>query len=57
MEIVRGDQNFTDTHKQTHTHTHTQKQTQTDAHTHTEVHFISLVFLRKCRNKSKKEEG
>ena len=25
----------------------------TDTHTHTEAYFISLVFLRKCRNKTK----
>ena len=35
-----GDRNFT----QTHTHTHT----------HIEAHFISLVFLRKGRNQTKK---
>ena len=36
------------THDRTQiTHTHT--------HTHTEAHFISLVFLRKCRNKTKKK--
>ena len=60
----QGDQNCTQTH--THTHTHTQTQTQTDTHTHldtytdrhthTEAYFISLVFLRKCRNKTKKEK-
>ena len=44
MEIIRGDQNCT----QTHTHRHT--------HTHMEAHFISLVFLRKCRNKTNKKE-
>ena len=32
----------------THTHTHT--------HTHTEAYFISLVFLRKCRNKTKNKQ-
>ena len=32
----------------THTHTHT--------HTHPEAHFISLVFLRKCRNKTKNHD-
>ena len=36
----------TDTNRQTHTHTHT--------HTHTEAYFISLVFLRKCRNTTNK---
>ena len=43
----------TDTHTYTHTerHTHT---THTHTHTHTEAYFISLVFLRKCRNKTKK---
>ena len=42
LEIVRGgDQNFTDTH--THRHRHTRA----------EAHFISLVFLRKYRNKTK----
>ena len=25
-------------------------------HTHTEAHFISLVFLQKCRNKTKNSE-
>ena len=65
MEIFRGDQNFTRTHsclrsrrrrrrrgrrrgrrrKHTHTHTHT--------HTHRGP-FRSLVFLWKCRNKTKK---
>ena len=34
--------------QQTHTHTHTH----TD--TYTETYFIGLVFLRKCRNKTKK---
>ena len=45
MEIVRGGPKlYTDTH--THTHTHRD--------TYTEAHFISLVFLRKGRNKTKK---
>ena len=45
----------THTHTDTHTHTHTQTHTHTHTHrhTHTEAHFISLVFLRKCRNKTK----
>ena len=34
MEIDRGDQNFT----QTHRHTHTQTYTHTDTHTHTPTH-------------------
>ena len=38
----------TDRQKDTHTHTHTH------THTYTEAHFISLVFLRKGRNKTKK---
>ena len=33
------------TDRQTDRHTHT--------HTHTEAYFISLLFLRKCRNKTK----
>ena len=37
LEIVRGDQNFTHAHR----------------HTHTEAYFVSPVFLRKCRNKTK----
>ena len=63
-----GDQNFTqtdihthrhthtqtDTHTHTNRHTHRQTDTQTDTHKHTEAYFISLVFLRKCRNKTKK---
>ena len=57
MEIFRGDH----THIQTHTHTDTHKHTHTDTHrhtqthtqTHAEAHFISLAFLRKCRNKTK----
>ena len=49
MEIVRGDLNCT--HAHTHTHTHTHKHT----HTHTEAYFIYLVFLRKCRNKTKND--
>ena len=66
--MLGGDQNCTQTHTQTdtHTHTHTHRQThtqtdthththrQTQTHTHTEAYFISLVFLRKCRNKTKK---
>ena len=37
-------------HRHTHTHTHMH----TDRHTRTcaETNFISLVFLRKCRNKT-----
>ena len=63
MEIFRGDQNFTQTDRQTdrkkHTHTHTERErerethTHTHTHTHTDAHFISLVFLQKCRNKTK----
>ena len=42
MEIVKGGPKlYTDTHTYRHTHTHM------------EAHFISLVFLRKCRNKAK----
>ena len=41
MEIVRGDQNFTQT--DTHTHTHTHRGT----HTHAEAYFIILVFSAK----------
>ena len=49
---------YTDTHidkhkhTQTDTHTHTDTR-QTDRQTLTEAHFISLVFLRKSRNKTK----
>ena len=51
MEIVRGGPKlYTDTHTYRHAHSHTL--THTDTHTHTEAHFISLVFLRKCRNKT-----
>ena len=32
---------------------YTDTYTQADTHTHTEAHFIGLVFLRKCRNKTK----
>ena len=39
-------QTHTQRHRHTHTHTHTQ--------TNTEAYFISLVFRRKCRNKTKK---
>ena len=39
-------------HRYTHTHTHRQTHTHT-RHTHSETYFISLVFLRKCRNKTK----
>ena len=53
LEIVRGDQNCTQTHTHTHRHTHTQTYTHIHTHTHTEAYFISLVFLRKCRNKTK----
>ena len=35
-------------HTYIHIHIHT--------HTHSEAHFISLVFLRKCRNKTKQED-
>ena len=42
------------TDRQTHTHTHIQTHTDRQTHTHTEAYFISLVFLRKCRNKTKK---
>ena len=43
LEIVRGGPKlYTDTHIHTDTHT--------------EAYFISLVFLRKCRNKTKKQE-
>ena len=55
MEIVRGEPKvYTDTH--THTHTHTERERERDTHTdtHTEACFMSLVFLRKCRNKTKK---
>ena len=45
-----GPKLYTDIHIHTHTHT----QTHTHRHTHAEAHFISLVFLRKCRNKTKK---
>ena len=56
MEIVRGDQNFTQTH--THTDTHTHRHTHTDTHTHTHRHthtdthtpaayLISLFFFKK----------
>ena len=58
MEIVRGDQNFTQTHTHTDTHTHTQTQThrhtQTHTHTHThtpDAHFISLFFFKETRLK------
>ena len=45
-------------HTYTHTHTHTHKQTNTHTHTHThETNFISLVFLRKCRNKAKRKKS
>ena len=37
-----GDQNFTQTHRHTHCHTHRPA-----------AQFISLFFLRKCRNKTK----
>ena len=40
----------------THTHTHTDTHTHTHTHTHTEAYFIGLVFLQKCRNKSKQED-
>ena len=36
-------------HRHTQTHTHT--------HRHTEAYFISLVFLWKCRNKTKNGRG
>ena len=42
-----------------HTHRHTQRQTHRHTHTqthrriNTEAYFISFVFLRKCRNKTK----
>ena len=56
LEIVRGGPKlYTDTHTQTHTHTHTH--THKHRHTHTEACFISLVFLRKCRNKTNKKEN
>ena len=67
MEIVRGTKTrhththtHTNTHTHRHTHTHTQTHTQTHTHTdththtHTEAYFKSLVFLRKCRNKTRK---
>ena len=69
LEIVTGGPKFythTQKHERarahTHTHRHTHTDTDTDTHTqthtqihkHTEAHFISLVFLRKCRNKTKK---
>ena len=61
LEIVRGvDQNCTDTHTHAHKHnahkharTQTRTQKKTHTHTHTEANFISLDFLRKCRNKTK----
>ena len=46
-KLLEGDQNFTQTHTQIHIHRHTHTRT------HTEAYFISLVFLRKCRNKTK----
>ena len=41
-------------HKHTHRHTHTHRHIHKHTHTYTEAYFISLVFLRKCRNKTKK---
>ena len=38
MEIVRGDQNCTQTHTHIQTHTHTHTQTHTHGHTHTHTH-------------------
>ena len=49
LEIVR--EGTKTLHRHTHMYIHTQRQT--DTHTHTEARFISLVFLRKCRNKAK----
>ena len=56
----------THTHRDTDRHTHTQRHRQTHTRTETErererhtdrerggAYFISLVFLRKCRNKTK----
>ena len=51
MEIVRGGTKTV--HRHTHTYRHTHTHTLTQTHTHAEAHFISLVFLRKCRNKTK----
>ena len=50
--MLGGDQNFTLTHTHTQTDTHTQTHTHTHTHIHTEAYFITLVFLRKCRNKT-----
>ena len=44
MEIVRGDQNCT----QTHTHTHTDTHTYTHRHTHTHTHTHGGPFYKSC---------
>ena len=50
----RHTRGHTQTHTQTHAGTHVRRHARTHAHTHTEAYFISLVFLQKCRNKTKK---
>ena len=46
LEIVREESKLL-THRNTDTHTHTH------THTHTEVHYLSLVFLRKAETRLK----
>ena len=38
MEIVRGDQNFTQTHRHTHTHRERERERERETHTHTHTH-------------------
>ena len=48
MEIVRGDQNCTQTHTQPHTHTHTHTH---KTHTHTGCPFYNFFFQKRKKTK------
>ena len=55
---------YTNTHKNIYKYTHTEREREReregegerDTHTHIEAHYIILVFLRKCRNKTKNND-
>ena len=59
MEIVKGGPKFNtererDRERERDIERERERQTDRQTDTHTEAHFISLVFLRKGRNKTKK---
>ena len=45
MEIVRGDQNFTQTHTHTHTHTHTQTFLESKIIKKSKSSFLTIAIL------------